>query len=1082
MDEDTLPDLAGSEYSEEEYDEAVPSESGYTTGFTTGDEDDDEPGDIFDTYMDPLQLLQQMEQGTGDVDVEEQEVQGSHPGLQPYQIFRTHRALMRRRRKGGSEPVWEDDIDGDKGGGSSKATYKKSGSKKDSQTSIQTSAEGKVASSGTAAAFGADLEDILKDPLAAKLGFAPERRTRRRRRKRKAKAGVGSNKRQLPEHVSKMLGEANLMYATRRYKEAIEVLMEVIKECPNHADPFHTLGLVHEADGDIRRSLDFYMIAAHLTPKDTILWKRLASLSTELGFYRQAIYCLTKAINRSKQDLDARWDRAILYAEVNEMTKAISHFKQIGELRRGDVEVPKMVARLHHRMGQPHKAMEVLEKHMQDYPDSTDLTHINILAELYMEAGHFGQTYTLIQRAEQLLLQSSASCGDADTPLVASLPLDLSVKAGLCLSHLGRPEDAESYLQSLLNEPADQFSDLHLDVGNAFIAMGQHEQALLFLKRLEEVPDYLEPALWERLLLCYRALHRPEAALDMYLRKASLLSSDDPRYLEVCLSLAELYAETGQNLEAKAMLYHIEGLHQGPSRQDALGQQEVDMMEYHIQIGHTIGSGAASAMTGMPEVEHALPSSAAGLGNAALSTVQAESGLPNQRVSDVDQFLRQSQLSLKLGERSTFVASLLPVMTESLSLLESDIMALKDPSLPPEVLKAVVRRQFLLSKGGRKGEGAQETESVFKGAFRRERRSIKTLEADRKAEEYLSSLSAKSSTAPWSTSLTRALMSQEEYLMVFIQLNQALIEGGQGQEAATLLSKAHDLCGQQNKLFPRSFRDRLVILLVDAMSSTGQYGPAMALLRGLCVRWPASVAAWSRYCRVSAKAGTVRSWAVHVSTMRRRCPSSLPVMMMQGHVHSMYRMYTEALMEYFHAYRYWAQEPLLSLCIAIAYLNLATTKKVPDRNRAVLNGFAFMQEYIALRAGERHVLKSDSGNAQQAIVDHDSMGSSRQQEAFYNMGRAAHQLGLSHVALQYYQKALEIIVKDEPSLAQQHTNRSNIDSSSTFSSQDSKMASDGSLGSKVCLKYETAHNLAMIYLNSGSTELAREMYRNHVVI
>lgn len=44
-----------------------------------------------------------------------------------------------------------------------------------------------------------------------------------------------------------------------------------------------------------RKALDFYMVAAHLTPKDLGLWHRLATLSTELGFVRQAIYCLGKA-------------------------------------------------------------------------------------------------------------------------------------------------------------------------------------------------------------------------------------------------------------------------------------------------------------------------------------------------------------------------------------------------------------------------------------------------------------------------------------------------------------------------------------------------------------------------------------------------------------------------------------------------------------------------------------------------------------------------------------------------------------------------------------------------------------------
>lgn len=37
-------------------------------------------------------------------------------------------------------------------------------------------------------------------------------------------------------------------------------------------------------------------------------------------------------------------------------------------MRPGDPEVPKMVARLHHRMGNPNKASEVLERHMREHP------------------------------------------------------------------------------------------------------------------------------------------------------------------------------------------------------------------------------------------------------------------------------------------------------------------------------------------------------------------------------------------------------------------------------------------------------------------------------------------------------------------------------------------------------------------------------------------------------------------------------------------------------------------------------------------------------------------------------------------
>lgn len=79
-----------------------------------------------------------------------------------------------------------------------------------------------------------------------------------------------------------------------RYEEAIKLLLEVIKLAPNLPDPYHTLGLLHEASNNPRKALDFYMIAVHLTPRDVSLWRRLAALSTDLGFLRQAIYCLSK--------------------------------------------------------------------------------------------------------------------------------------------------------------------------------------------------------------------------------------------------------------------------------------------------------------------------------------------------------------------------------------------------------------------------------------------------------------------------------------------------------------------------------------------------------------------------------------------------------------------------------------------------------------------------------------------------------------------------------------------------------------------------------------------------------------------
>lgn len=43
------------------------------------------------------------------------------------------------------------------------------------------------------------------------------------------------------------------------------------------------------------------------------------------------------------------------------------------------------------------------------------------------------------------------------------------------------------------------------------------------------------------------------------------------------------------------------------------------------------------------------------------------------------------------------------------------------------------------------------------------------------------------------------------------------------------------------------------------------------------------------------------------------------------------------------AYRFWPEEPLLLLSIGVAFIRLGCSDKVADRNRAVLQGFAFLQ-------------------------------------------------------------------------------------------------------------------------------------------
>lgn len=79
-----------------------------------------------------------------------------------------------------------------------------------------------------------------------------------------------------------------------------------------------------------------------------------------------------------------------------------------------------------------------------------------------------------------------------------------------------------------------------------------------------------------------------------------------------------------------------------------------------------------------------------------------------------------------------------------------------------------------------------------------------------------------------------------------------------------------------------------------------------------------------------------------------------------------------------------------------------------------------------------------------------------EQEAMYNLGRAAHHLGLLHIAVQYYQKCL--------------------------GNQDTLHASGQDSAPAVGLKREAAFNLSLIYRGTGADKLAAQVLKQYVSI
>lgn len=94
--------------------------------------------------------------------------------------------------------------------------------------------------------------------------------------------------------------------------------------------------------------------------------------------------------------------------------QACKEFEKVQSLRPDDAEVPMMLARVYHGLKQADKAIEILEAFLKGHPLSAEATHMNILAELYMEGKHHQKAVQLIQRASEHICPTG-------------LPIDLQV-------------------------------------------------------------------------------------------------------------------------------------------------------------------------------------------------------------------------------------------------------------------------------------------------------------------------------------------------------------------------------------------------------------------------------------------------------------------------------------------------------------------------------------------------------------------------------------------------------------------------------------------------------------------------------
>ncbi|XP_066544573.1 general transcription factor 3C polypeptide 3 [Amia ocellicauda] len=413
----------------------------------------------------------------------------------------------------------------------------------------------------------------------------------------------------LPRALRGLMGEANIRYARGEKEDAITMCMEIIRQAPLAFEPFSTLAMIYEDQGDLEKALQFGLIAAHLNPSNRDDWVKLADMSLEQDNIRQAIFCYSKAIKYDTSNVRFLWERSSLYEQVGEHKLAMDGYRRILSLlppTDGEhfMQLARDMAKSYYETSDLPSAIGVMQEALDRHPGLVSVEAVNMAAELYIANRQHRRALKVLQQFCAITLERDSAKqeagegegalkdegaaeggegkeeGEAEAKgevqavqIAEEVPVDIRVKLMVCLIHLQMFKPLDGLLTGLMEQSPEELGDLYLDVAEAFLEEGEYGSALPLLSALVCSERYNLPVVWLRHAECLKALGHMEVAVESYSKVVAMA----PLHLEARLSLSTLQQQLGRPQRA---LDALEPMHDPDTlAQDAgAAQQELKLL------------------------------------------------------------------------------------------------------------------------------------------------------------------------------------------------------------------------------------------------------------------------------------------------------------------------------------------------------------------------------------------------------------------------------------------------------------------------------------------------------------------------
>ncbi|GMF43804.1 unnamed protein product [Phytophthora fragariaefolia] len=762
---------------------------------------------------------------------------------------------------------------------------------------------------------------------------------RRRRGGPTGKRSVTAAK--VPPELANVLGEANMLYASHQYDEAITLLKDFIKKAPTIPDPYHTLGMIYEDRQDRIKALQFFLIACTLTPQDAELWKRVGRIAKDEKNFDQALFCFKKASSADPKDKEALFSYAELCREQGDNRRAAEVFKKLTVLIPNDLSLWIQIAEAYHCNEQEDEAVDALKMCIERaatldptrnlHSSKYELNAVNMLADLYITLKKYREAINVIHHLHARYASSQDPDQVEGDP--GGLPLDIAVKYGIC--HLFERDfsTAESMFTHLFAQDVEVFGDLYLDVADAYIALGdQDREAAAILQQLLGREEFPVEQIWIKFAECHDRLGIYDVAVEYYEKGLAHQRSSPDLTVDPELMLKAMQATRKKNspLEGIALLMeYLPETMRPPIRPYWINTSRKRKVQDEASAQGD-GNGK-DTQDGDSEAEE----------------VEEEADDDDEDPEDQTRMEMAHDPSLSVDAMENGIRLKLLIEWGHLKKLSGEA----------EVLCQVVEPQDVISESDAQSMGFQVLKSQY----------LVDITDSRQRESFMGIVMR----VAQQIVISRALGEQQYYNLV-IDVAQTLTELGKYVAAIELLTDVNT----SDKISKPTLRFELRFLALVIALEFKENRMAYECARLNIMEDPHNLGYWNLFSRVIAITGVFSWHQKFLAKLLRDDPESYPAILLAGHQSSAWDIASLTVGELTLAHQKHPNDSLTLFCIGLAFLSASMQRTINDRQHTVAKAFAFLQQYERARVAAPSDITSEI----------------RQIEAWYNIGRAHQQL------------------------------------------------------------------------------------------